>query len=53
MQRDVAVNAGGAEGDVANLAVLLKRARHVITEIKRTQEATDALRANNFEKVGV
>ncbi|KAL1376866.1 hypothetical protein pipiens_016637 [Culex pipiens pipiens] len=30
--------------------VLLKRARHVITEIKRTTEAADALRAGDFEE---
>jgi len=32
--------------------VLLKRARHVITETKRTQEAAEALRAHNFVKMG-
>uniref|UniRef100_A0A8D8B5J9 Galactokinase n=5 Tax=Culex pipiens TaxID=7175 RepID=A0A8D8B5J9_CULPI len=32
--------------------VLLKRARHVITEIKRTTEAADALRAGDFEEMG-
>lgn len=31
--------------------VLLKRARHVITEIKRTQEAADALKNHDFKKV--
>ncbi|KAM7346823.1 galactokinase-like [Cochliomyia hominivorax] len=32
--------------------VLLKRARHVITEIKRTQEAADALKTHDFQKMG-
>ncbi|XP_063695773.1 galactokinase-like [Culicoides brevitarsis] len=32
--------------------VFLKRARHVITEIKRTCEAAHALKTNNFEKLG-
>lgn len=31
--------------------ILLKRARHVITEIKRTNEAAEALRQHNFKKV--
>uniref|UniRef100_A0A1B0AQL7 Uncharacterized protein n=1 Tax=Glossina palpalis gambiensis TaxID=67801 RepID=A0A1B0AQL7_9MUSC len=31
--------------------VLLKRARHVITEIKRAQEAAIALKAHDFKKV--
>lgn len=33
--------------------VLLKRARHVITEIRRTTAAADALRDNDFEQMGV
>lgn len=32
--------------------VLLKRARHVITEIRRTTAAADALRAGDFEQMG-
>lgn len=32
--------------------VYLKRARHVITEIKRTCDAAHALKTNNFEKLG-
>ncbi|KAL9885865.1 galactokinase-like isoform 1-T3 [Glossina fuscipes fuscipes] len=32
--------------------VLLKRARHVITEIKRAQEAAIALKAHDFKKMG-
>lgn len=32
--------------------VYLKRARHVITEIKRTCEAAHALKTHNFEKLG-
>ncbi|XP_055602510.1 galactokinase-like isoform X2 [Uranotaenia lowii] len=32
--------------------VLLRRARHVISEIKRTEAAAAALRAGNFEKMG-
>ncbi|XP_055914134.1 galactokinase-like [Eupeodes corollae] len=32
--------------------VLLKRARHVITEIKRTQLACEAMRDCNFQKMG-
>lgn len=32
-------------------AVLLKRARHVITEIQRTQEAANALRKQDFKEV--
>lgn len=31
--------------------VLAKRARHVITEIQRTQEAADALKRCDFKKV--
>lgn len=33
-------------------AVLLKRARHVITEIQRTQEAANALRKQDFKEMG-
>ncbi|XP_055634467.1 galactokinase-like isoform X2 [Toxorhynchites rutilus septentrionalis] len=32
--------------------VLLRRARHVITEIKRTAFAAEMLKANNFEQMG-
>ncbi|XP_058454022.1 galactokinase-like isoform X2 [Malaya genurostris] len=32
--------------------VLMRRARHVITEIKRTVAAADALKANDFQKMG-
>ena len=32
-------------------AVLIKRARHVISEIERTQKAADALRNCDFERV--
>lgn len=32
-------------------AILIKRARHVITEIQRTSESADALRKNDFIKV--
>lgn len=31
--------------------MLARRARHVITEIERTFQAAEALRAQNFEKV--
>lgn len=31
--------------------ILLKRARHVITEIQRTRDAADALRKKDFAKV--
>lgn len=31
--------------------VLIKRARHVVTEIKRTYEAAEALRGRDFKKV--
>lgn len=32
-------------------AILLKRARHVITEIQRTREAAEALRKRDFKEV--
>ncbi|XP_037038438.1 galactokinase-like isoform X2 [Bradysia coprophila] len=32
--------------------VLIKRARHVITEIQRTYEAAEALKGHNFEQMG-
>lgn len=32
-------------------AMLLKRARHVITEIQRTREAAEALRKRDFKEV--
>lgn len=31
--------------------ILMKRARHVITEIQRTREAADALKLGQFDKV--
>jgi len=42
------LSAFGNDGDY----VLLKRARHVITEIKRTLEATEALKNHDFVKMG-
>lgn len=31
--------------------VLIKRARHVVTEIQRTREAAEALKGRDFKKV--
>jgi galactokinase len=33
--------------------ILIKRARHVISEIERTQKAADALRNCDFERVSL
>lgn len=33
--------------------ILIKRGRHVITEIKRTRDAADALQNHDFEKVKI
>jgi len=49
--RDATINSlealNGAE------EVLIKRARHVVTEIKRTYEAAEALRGRDFKKMGI
>lgn len=34
-------------------SILIKRARHVISEIERTQKAADALRNCDFERVSL
>lgn len=38
-------------GNVGGSEVLIKRARHVITEIKRTHDAAEALNRRDFQQV--
>ncbi|XP_065363908.1 galactokinase-like [Calliphora vicina] len=45
-------NLSGLQRNVKCEEVLLKRARHVITEIKRTLEAADALKNHDFKQMG-